>query len=518
MSLPQLSFAVVALCLLSIGCSPRNDDLQRAIDDGPFDVWITGGSVIDGTGSDAVRADILIRADSVAYVGPIDRDDILAQEQLDATGKIVSPGFIDTHAHGSPERTPGFENFLAMGVTTISLGQDGGGPARADLEVFFDSLNASGLGTNVIYFAGHGTLRMMSGIRYDENPSADQISSIVRLLDQQLDAGLFGMTTGLEYTPGIYAGDAELVELAKAVGARNGLIMSHMRNEDDDEVERSMRELLRQGAFAPVQVSHMKSVYGKGAGRAEELLAVLDSSRAGGRAVTADMYPYLASYTGIGIVFPTWAKPPNDYPTVRRTRRAELAEYLRNRVNLRNGPEATLLGTGEYEGKTLADLQAEMGKPFEDILIDDIGPGGASGAYFVMNEALQERIAQDPYVMFCSDGSPTGFHPRGHGTFAKIIETYVREKNLFSLEEAIRKMTSFPARTIGLDRRGELRPGFIADILIFDPALVHATATYANPHQLATGFDRVMIGGVTAFADGEASFVRHGNVLRKVAH
>ncbi len=358
----------------------------------------------------------------------------------------------------------------------------------------------------------------MSGIRYDENPSADQISSIVRLLDQQLDAGLFGMTTGLEYTPGIYAGDAELVELAKAVGARNGLIMSHMRNEDDDEVERSMRELLRQGAFAPVQVSHMKSVYGKGAGRAEELLAVLDSSRAGGRAVTADMYPYLASYTGIGIVFPTWAKPPNDYPTVRRTRRAELAEYLRNRVNLRNGPEATLLGTGEYEGKTLADLQAEMGKPFEDILIDDIGPGGASGAYFVMNEALQERIAQDPYVMFCSDGSPTGFHPRGHGTFAKIIETYVREKNLFSLEEAIRKMTSFPARTIGLDRRGELRPGFIADILIFDPALVHATATYANPHQLATGFDRVMIGGVTAFADGEASFVRHGNVLRKVAH
>jgi N-acyl-D-amino-acid deacylase len=338
---------------------------------------------------------------------------------------------------------------------------------------------------------------------------------MIAILNRQLDTGFFGLTTGLEYTPGIYSDDRELLPLARAVGARNGLIMSHMRNEDDGDVEASIHELLRQGQFVPVQISHMKSVYGKGAERGEQLLAILDSARASGTQVTADMYPYLASYTGIGIVFPTWAKEPNDYEMVRRTRRAELAEYLRNRVTLRNGPEATLLGTGKYEGKTLADLVVETGKPFEDILIDDIGPNGASGAYFVMNEALQQRIAQDPNVMFCSDGSPTGFHPRGHGTFAKVIETYVRQKKLFSLEEAVRKMTSLPARTLGLDRRGELKRGFIADIAIFDPAAVRATATYSNPLQLAEGFDHVLVGGVTAFADGKASFILHGKVLRK---
>lgn len=500
---------------LGTGCSDSSDELMAVLSDGPVTVWIAGGNVIDGTGAAPRRADVLIRGESIVYVGLVGGVDVGADRKIDATGKFVTPGFIDAHAHGSPGRTPDFSNFLAMGVTTISLGQDGSGPDWEDVGAHVDSLNAIGTGPNVAYFSGHGTIRRMSGVGYDTAPSAEGVAKMVEILDGQLAAGFFGMTTGLEYTPGIYSADPELLALAEAVGERDGLIMSHMRDEDDDKVETSIRELLRQGDHARVQVSHMKSVYGKGVERAEELLALLDSARTAGIDVTADMYPYSASYTGIGIVFPTWAKAPNDYDEVKRTRRGELAEYIRNRVNLRNGPEATLLGTGEYESKTLADLVAETGKPFEDILIDDIGPDGASGAYFVMNDALQERLAQYPFMMFCSDGSPTGFHPRGHGTFAKILETYVVEKQLFPVEEAIRKMTSLPARTIGLDRRGELRTGYVADIAVFDLGAVRAKATYANPLQLSEGFDAVLVGGKVAFENGAASVERSGRILVK---
>ena len=196
--------------------------------------------------------------------------------------------------------------------------------------------------------------------------------------------------------------------------------------------------------------------YGKGSARAEEILAILYDARANGIEITADIYPYSASYTGIGIVFPVWAKTREQFDVAKVERREELAEYLRNRVNRRNGPEATLLGTDPYTGKTLADLAHEMELPFEDVLIDVIGPDGGSGAYFVMNDELQARLLADAFIGVCSDGSPTGFHPRGHGTFAKIIEDYVMRDDVLLLEEAIRKLTSFPAELLGIEDRGAL--------------------------------------------------------------
>ncbi|MCB0719027.1 MAG: amidohydrolase family protein [Bacteroidetes bacterium] len=503
--------AAAALLVAASACQSAN---QYEPDGATIDLWIRGGSVIDGSGTPARKADVLVSGDSIVFVGNVGSAQFEATRIIDATGKVVTPGFIDTHAHGNPARTPGFDNFLAMGVTTIALGQDGGGPQVVDPSAFIDSLNAGGLGVNVAYFAGHGTIRMMSGVEYDTEPTDAGIDSMKSILRSQLEGGFFGMTTGLEYTPGIYSGDDELMALAEVVGEYDRLIMSHMRNEDDDAVEASLRELLRQGREAAVQVSHFKSVYGKGAARAEELLAILDSARATGTQVTADLYPYTASYTDIGIVFPTWAKAPNDYDQVRAQSRDSLLRYVHDRVMLRNGPEATLLGTGEYEGKTLADLAEESGKPFEEILVDDIGPRGASGAYFVMDDALQERLAQDPFVMFCSDGSPTGFHPRGHGTFARIIETFVREKKLFTLEEAVRKMTWLPAQTLGLDGRGRLATGYVADVLVFDPKMIHETATYTNPLSNAEGMDVVLVAGVRAYEGGSATSDRPGRVLR----
>ena len=484
-----------------------------------IDILIENGDVLDGLGSDPVQADLVIVGDSIVFVGDADfSEEDLAQRvarRIDAAGKVVTPGFIDLHSHGDPLETPEFENFLAMGVTTISLGQDGSSPDTANLEEWLDRVSQQGIGPNLAMFVGHGTLRNLSGIGLATEPAPEDVARMLSMLDKTLPY-TFGMSTGLEYNPGLNAGSAELRALAEVVGRHGRVIMSHMRNEDDDKLEQSIAELLEQGEHSRVHISHLKSVFGKGAGRADEILGILDAARESGVDITADVYPYTASYTGIGIVFPTWAKTAEQFEVARGERREELATYLRERVERRNGPEATLLGTGPYKGKTLAQLSFEHEMPFEDVLIDVIGPQGASGAYFVMNEELQSRLLQRPYVGVCSDGSPTGFHPRGHGTFAKIIEDYVVGQGALSLAEAVRKMTSFPAGILGIDDRGFLQPGSKADVLVFDPHRVRARATYPEPLQLAEGFDVVIVNGELARADGRLGELS-GRVLRPQA-
>lgn len=507
-----LLYLVIAF---SLGCQPSGPFASYVATHGTeYDILIANGQILDGMQAEAYRGDVLIRADTIAYIGIVDTSLISVNRVIDAGGSYVTPGFIDSHAHGDPMQTPTFENFLAMGVTTICLGQDGGSPREADLRPWMMRVDSAQTGVNVAMFVGHGTLRYLSGVDFAPGPAAKGLQRMEELLTDALDAGCFGMTTGLEYNPGTYAGDPELLALAKIVGRYQGLIMSHMRNEDDDAIEASIRELLRQGQYCNVQASHLKVVYGKGEERAEEILALLDSARqASPFRVTADLYPYNASYTGIGIVFPRWAKPPHDYEEVRRIRQRELLDFLEQRIISRNGPEATLFGTAPYAGKTLAEVSQAQERPFAEVLLD-IGPAGASGAYFVMDDTLQSRLLQDPYVMICSDGSPNMRHPRGYGSFAKILAHYVRETQQLDLSEAIRKMTSLPAQTLGLDRRGILRVGYFADIAIFDPQRVQDQASFTDPHQLATGFDWVLVNGQVAWQRGEAGS-RSGRLLRR---
>ena len=517
------SYSLLPLLLMCLSVLPacgQEDAAQDAFDrylaeSGPeVSYWIKGGKVFDGQEQLSSGTDVLIRSDTIAYVGWVDSARIQPGRIINAHGQWVSPGFIDTHAHGDTRRTPEFGNFLSMGVTTICLGQDGSSPNVPDFSSWMAGVERTVPGVNVAMFIGHGTLRQQSGTGYAPKPEPEQMKRMEELLHDALRAGGFGMSTGLEYTPGIYAGEEELLRLARVVGEHGGMIMSHMRNEDNDAIEASLRELLRQGRYCNVQASHLKVVYGKGAQRAEEILAIMDSARAASAyRVTADLYPYTASYTGIGIVFPTWAKAPNDYATVVRTRRAELLAALREKVIARNGPEATLFGTVPYAGKTLAEVAREQGKPFEEVLLE-IGPGGASGAYFVMDESLQARLLQDPHVMVCSDGSPTMHHPRGYGSFARIIEDFVRKEGLLTLPEALHKMTALPAHTLGLTDRGRLAPGAKADLLVFDPAEVEARADFSQPHRLARGFDWVLVNGKIAVEEGVLQPERHGTVLR----
>ncbi|MEM9696426.1 MAG: amidohydrolase family protein, partial [Myxococcota bacterium] len=252
-----------------------------------------------------------------------------------------------------------------------------------------------------------------------------------------------------------------------------------------------------------------------GEARATALLRRLADARRAGVEVTADLYPYNASYTTISIVFPDFALPPHRYSRVKKKRRAELADFLRKRVTKRGGPDATLFGTKPFRGQTLAQVAEARGKPFEDVLIDDIGPGGASAAYFVMDDALQSRLFVDPFVMISTDGGPFSSHPRGYGAFARVWQEHVTRRQLVPLREAVRKMTMLPAETVGLDRLkvGRLAEGWAADILVFDPREIEARSNYERPRRYAKGMHAVVVNGRVVTDEGEISKRRAGRLL-----
>ncbi|MEX0721600.1 MAG: hypothetical protein WD059_13090 [Balneolaceae bacterium] len=513
-------FKILPFLLLAACAQPATDMVNHQ----EYDLIITNAQIIDGTGADAFEGDILIKDGVIKKIGKIEPDQISSGKKIDAAGRIVSPGFIDMHAHGNPLETPQFENFLTMGITTINLGQDGGSILTRDLYGWMNDVDEIGTGPNIIHMQGHSTLRQLAEAPLQTGLDSATITQMQTLMNEAMLAGSFGLTTGLEYIPGKFADITELVAIAKPVAKYDGLVQSHIRNEDDNQVEKSIAELLEQGerSGAKVHISHIKIVYANDPSRAGYILEMLQKARTDGIQVTADIYPYTASYTGIGIVFPDWAKAPNNFDEVIEKRREELVEFLREKIKSRNGPESTLFGTDPWTGMTLADVADSLNKPFEDVLIDDIGPLGARAAYFVMNEKVMLRFLQDPYVMIGSDGSPTMQHPRGYGSFARIIQKYVVEDEILNLEEAIRKMSGLSAKTLGLDDttkvripRGFIKTGFAADLLIFDPKNIRDKASYEQPHQLSEGFDWVIVNGIPAYEGGEFTNLNIGKVIRR---
>lgn len=472
--------------------------------------------LVDGAGAPPRIADVLVAGDRIAGItAPTERTRTTGARVIAGEGRILAPGFIDTHTHGDPLKET-YDGFLAMGVTTITLGVDGSGPrlkGDLDLRGWMRAADRAPLDLNVATLASHGTLRRAAKIPDSvRRPDAEAMARLTAQLDAELRAGAFGLSYGLEYVPGIYSETAELTALGRVVARHGGVAMSHMRSEDDGEIEASIDELIASAGPARPHISHLKVVYGKGEVRARALLDFLAAKRRAGIDLTADAYPYNAGFTGIAILFPEWALPPTDYASILATRRAELRDYLEKRMLRRGGPEKLLLGTGRHAGKTVAQAVQEAGLAFPDFLIQ-LGPDGGSGAHFTMDQALQDVLLLDPLVAISTDGGPTMRHPRSTGTYAKLIEDYVVKGKRLAVEQAVHKATSLPAHILRLPDRGTIRAGAKADLILFDPAKVHARSTYLDPFARAQGFDLVMVNGQPAFENGER-VGRPGRLLR----
>ena len=460
--------------------------------------------LVDGTGAPPRRANVHVVGDRVVRITPPARVRVQPGTRVvEGGGRILAPGFIDLHTHGDPLQSS-YETFLAMGVTTVTLGQDGGGPnpSSVDTESWRRAVERAPLDTNVALLVGHATIRRAAQVPDSMRvPDAAGIARMEAALEAEFRAGVLGLSYGLEYVPGIYSQTPELAALGRVVARHNGVAMSHMRSENDDAIEASIDELIASAGAARAHISHLKVVFGRGEARARTLLDFLAAKRRQGIRLTADEYPYEAGFTGIGILFPEWALPPTDYAAVVAQRRQELYDHLERRMIRRGGPEALLIGTPPHAGKTLAQVAQESGRHFVEVLIG-LGPEGGQGAHFTMDKVLQDTLLVDPHVAFSTDGGPGQRHPRSTGTYAKLIEEYVVRDRKMTIEEMVRKATSFPARILGLRDRGIVRAGAKADLVLFDPARVRASSTYVDPLAAAEGFDLVLVNGQPAFAEG----------------
>jgi N-acyl-D-amino-acid deacylase len=506
------------------------------------DLAIVGGTVVDGMGAAPRRADVLIRGDTIEYVGTAAGQRVNARTTIDARGKYVSPGFIDTHAHGDP-LTERFHNFLLQGVTTVVLGQDGASPQDRDdgygkrvaldmwrranagasdtgaggvtLAQWMRSLDEHGADVNIAPLSGHGTNRTLAGVGTTPTPTEAGKQAMEEILRADLAGGAFGVSTGLEYVPGRYCGTGELVALARIVGEAGGVVMSHMRSEDDDKIAAAIDELLAQGEFARVNVSHLKIVFCKQAGQAQAVLEQMGRARRDCRRISADVYPYIAGYADLTLVYPPWAKQRAEWDDAARERRAELEECLFARVMKRNGPEAILISSGPYIGKTLAQVADELKLPFVKLIIDTFGFGGPDAAHRVMSQEVQDAFIVSPDVAISTDGGPSVRHPRSWGTYPKVLQDYVAGGSGLSLEQAVRKMSGLPTATLGLTDRGVLKAGAKADHVVFDIPNVVSRPTWTDPYQAPAGIDAVIVNGAIAARDGRASEGRFGRVLRR---
>ncbi|WP_129780769.1 N-acyl-D-amino-acid deacylase family protein [Peristeroidobacter soli] len=508
-----------------------------------YDVWIRNGTIVDGTGQARFTADILVSGDTIVYVGATAGRTIEARRTIDAAGNVVTPGYIDLHAHGEPTQQS-FNNFLAQGVTTVVLGQDGGSAGyegfpeptlaqwradRADrssgndgsfdaekpiaMTTWMRRAEAHGSEVNMAALSGHGSLRLIAGVGNEPVPTPEQMAAMQEVLQADLAAGAFGMSFGLEYMPGRFASLAEEKALGDTVGRQGGIVMSHMRSEDFDKISTAIDELLQIDAH--VHVSHLKIVAGQ---RAEEGRAVLDQlarARVGGRRVTGDVYPYLASASSLHFLYPDWARTEEQYNEAVKNRRAELEAHLRKRVEERNGAQAIMFTSGPLAGQRLSEVARRLGKPYEKVIIDDIGFYGPQQAHFLMAETVQSLFIGADQVGFCTDGSPTSGHPRGAGTFIKVLEDYVGAPPKMSMERAVYKMSGLAADIMGIDDRGVIAQGRRADIVVLSPGQLHSRATYIDTKLAPSGVDFILVNGQVALDNGKPVPARYGKLLKR---
>ncbi|MFN7917844.1 MAG: D-aminoacylase [Vicinamibacterales bacterium] len=471
-------------------------------------VLITNARLVDGTGAPSRTGNLRVRDGRIAAIGALTAEP--GETVVDAHGLVLAPGFIDTHSHHDRGLWTAREAtaMLSQGVTTIVIGQDGGGTKVGEL---FDRVKREPPSVNVATFAGHGPLRdAVMGSDTKRKATAAEVAKMQALLKVELDAGALGLSTGLEYDPGIYADPSEVLALAKTAADASARYVSHIRSEDRDFWQ-ALDEVVTIGRThrMPVQVSHIKLGMLDLWGQAARAIAVLDRARAEGVDITADLYPYTYWQANLGVFF-----PKRNFAD--RTEATFVLEHVTRPDgiiinNMRSHPE--------YRGKTLAEI-AVLRKvaPVDALLALLAEPGGPDASIVArgMDDRDVAALMAWRFTNVCSDGQSTGLHPRGFGSFPKVLGRYVRDEKVFPLEEAVRRMTSLAAANVGIYGRGTLAVGQAADLVLFDPATVQDRADFGHAQDQAVGIDRVWVNGQLVFAQGAPLRVYAGLGLRRV--
>ncbi|HEX6313439.1 MAG TPA: D-aminoacylase [Gemmatimonadaceae bacterium] len=501
-----------------------------------WDLLITGGMVLDGSGTPAFRADVAISGDRVVAVSRTPLDPSRARRRIDATGLVVAPGFIDLHAHLDPILSmPDAESHVRQGVTLALGGPDGGGPAP--LAPYLAEVQQRRLGLNVAFLTGHNTIRRAVMSTANRAPTDAELQRMRAMVAQSMGQGAFGLSTGLRYIPGFYSNTDEVVALAQVAADSGGLYTSHLREEAVGLLD-GVAEAIEIGRRAriPVVLTHHKVVGPKMWGKSTVTLAMVDSARRAGIDVMIDQYPYAASHTGIDILVPPWALAGGDSALRRRMGDPVLNDSIErgiveNLLTDRGGGDlkrvqfSRVRWDSTLNGRTLHDLMTRLNvEPTMEnaapIVLDVVLKGGAQTIYHVMDEQDVKRILAHPQTMIASDGRLNRLgdampHPRAYGTFPRVLGRYVREERVLTLEQAVHKMTGMPAARLGLADRGCLREGCVADVAIFDAQTVSDVGTYADPHHYPRGIPWVIVNGVPVVENGTFGAARPGKVLRR---
>jgi N-acyl-D-amino-acid deacylase len=502
----------------------------------PFTYLIRDGVVVDGTGAPPFRADVAVSGDRIVRVSATPLDTALAQHVIHAAGLVVTPGFIDAHAHVEDLRQkPLAEPFVRQGVTTVWYAADGGMPWPLAEEM--TALERAGHAPNIAFFAGHNTIRRMVMGTANRAPTGDELERMRGMVDEAMRQGALGLTTGLRYVPGTYSETEEVIELAKVAARHGGFYASHIRDEGAGALD-AVRELIRIAAEAglPGQLTHHKIMGQPQWGSSTATLALVDDARARGIDITIDQYPYDATSTMTAVLFPAWSLAGGIDSLRARLADDALSDAIVSGIIAtieaeRGGGDLSRIRIAAYlhdpgwNGRTFEDIARERGRTPDtafavELAIEIQLNGGASAVWHVIDEADVRRIMSHPWTMISSDGvigvPGVGHpHPRGYGSFARVIGRYVREHGVLTLHEAVRRMTSLPAWRMNASDRGGIAEGMHADIAIFDADTFSDRATYDEPHQYAAGMVHVLINGEPVLQDGTLTGARPGRVLRR---
>jgi N-acyl-D-amino-acid deacylase len=504
----------ILLLILAVGlfsCAPTPSERGEQ----SRGIVITGAAVLDGTGAAARNVNVRIEGDTIAAVDDSPPPD--GYQVINGSGFTLAPGFIDPHSHGDSDLFTHRDALAAVsqGITTIVVGQDGDSPYP--LADFFQKLESTPAAVNVASYAGHGTLRTdVMGDDFRRAATDEEVEKMRQLLIEEMKAGALGLGTGLEYDPGIYSKPEEVVTLAREAASWGGRYISHIRSEDRHFWE-AIHEILNIGreAHLPVQISHtklaMQSLWGQG----DRLLGMLDDARKDGVEVNADIYPYTYWQSTLTVLFPA-----RDFQDRKE------AEFAVKEVTT---PEGMLIPVYKpepsYAGKTLAEIAKIRGTDPAQTLMDLIREAEAMRATgekdvesviaTSMDEADIEKLMKWDHMSISTDGSFDGSHPRGFGTYPRVLGRYVRERKVLTLPEAIRKMTSLPASQMGFSDRGRIAPGLKADLVLFDPETVIDRATPEKPHEVSEGIDQVFVNGVLVYGDGKTTGAFPGRGLKR---